>query len=166
MIQGVDVQLAAATDAAEIAAMSREYIEHGLPWSWQAGRVARAIADPQTNVAVVRSRESLIAFGIMSYLDDDAHLLLFAVRRVRQRHGVGSAVLLWLEAAARAAGAERIRVEARRDNIAARNFYNQHGYHELTIKQGMYSGLLDGIRMVKWLRGNAGVNDEQAPAKF
>jgi ribosomal protein S18 acetylase RimI-like enzyme len=152
MIDGVDVRLAVATDAAEIAAMSREYIEHGLPWSWQEARVARAIADPQNNVAVVRGRESLIAFGIMSYLDDDAHLLLFAVRRAHQRQGVGSAVLLWLEAAARVAGAERIRVEARRDNVAARTFYNQHGYHELAIKQGMYSGLLDGIRMAKWLR--------------
>ena len=78
--------------------------------------------------------------------------MLFAVRPERQRVGLGSALLQWLEASALVAGSTRIRVEARRDNVAARSFYNQHGYHELAIKAQMYSGMLDGIRMEKWLR--------------
>jgi len=88
----------------------------------------------------------------MEYLEEDAHLVLFAVQRTQQRHGVGSALLQWLEAAARVAGAQRIRVEARLDNASARIFYNEHGYHERTIDLAMYSGLLHGIRLEKWLR--------------
>ena len=155
MIADVAIRLATLHDAVDIAAMSRDYIEVGLPWRWRYERVAQAIADPETNVAVVGARSSIVAFGIMSYPDDDAHLLLFAVRRSSQRQGVGSAILLWLEAAARSAGAKRIRVEARRENVAARSFYNEHGYQERVLKKAMYSGIGDGVRLVKWLRADA-----------
>jgi ribosomal-protein-alanine N-acetyltransferase len=107
------------------------------------------------NVAVVRERQRLVAFGIMEYWEEDAHLVLFAVRPNLHRQGIGTAVLLWLEASAIAAGAKRIRVEARRDNVAARSFYNEHGYHELIIKSRIYSGQLDGIQLEKWLRTTA-----------
>jgi ribosomal protein S18 acetylase RimI-like enzyme len=149
------VSIAMESDAGAIARMSRDLIEHGLPWTWDAGRVIHAITAPNMNVAVVREQQKLIAFGIMEYWDDDAHLVLFAVRPASQRQGVGSAVLRWLEASAIVAGAKRVRVEARQDNGAARNFYNEHGYHELTIKPGMYSGQLDGIQLEKWFRTTA-----------
>ena len=152
MTPTISVAIASPADAADIAAMSRRLIEHGLPWTWRPERVVRAIASPVTNVAVVKGKAGLDAFGIMEYWDDDAHLVLFAVRPERQRSGMGSALLQWLEASALVAGSTRIRVEARRDNVAARSFYNEHGYHELAIKAQMYSGMLDGIRMEKWLR--------------
>lgn len=152
MITDVTVRLATPADAMDIAAMSRDYIEHGLPWRWRPDRVAASINNPDTNVAVVGERGALAAFGIMSYADADAHLLLFAVRSASQRTGVGSAVLLWLEAVARTAGAKRIQVDARKENEAARNFYSEHGYHERSIKKAMYSGIADGIRLEKVLR--------------
>jgi ribosomal-protein-alanine N-acetyltransferase len=152
MIADLAVRLATLADAADIAAMSRDYIEHDLPWSWTPDRVARAIKDPNTNAVVVGEQGAIVAFGIMSYADDDAHLLLFAVRPSSQRNGIGSAILLWLESVARAAGAKRIRVEARKGNAAARCFYNEHGYHERVLKKAMYGGVVDGVRMEKWLR--------------
>jgi ribosomal-protein-alanine N-acetyltransferase len=151
----VALRIATQADAPAIARLSRRLIEHGLPWRWQPERVLRAILDSETNVVVVGEPGAPAAFGIMTYLDTDAHLLLLAVDPPRQRQGVGSAVLAWLEAAARAAGTRRIRVEARRDNAPARNFYCEHGYHERTIAHAMYSGLLDGIRLEKWLRSDA-----------
>ena len=155
MIASVEVRLATLADATDIAAMSRDYIEHGLPWGWRYERVAKAINDPETNVAVVGREGALLAFGIMSYADDDAHLQLFAVRRASQRRGIGSAVLAWLESVARTAGARRIHVEARTDNSAARTFYGEHGYHERHIKEAMYSGTADGVCLEKWLRTDA-----------
>lgn len=146
------IRLASASDAFDIAKMSRHLIEHGLPWSWQPPRVARAIASPNTNVAVLREKDELVGFGIMEYWDEDAHLVLFAVRPERQRQGVGSRILAWLEASAAVAGSQRIRVEARRDNNAARHFYSEHGYHEVQLESRMYSGALDGIHLEKWLR--------------
>ena len=152
MIADIAIRLATPADAGEIAAISRDNIEQGLPWRWRHDRVARAIADRDTNVVVVGEPGALVAFGIMSYLEDDAHLLLFAVHRAQQRRGVGSALLQWLEDAARAAGASRVRVEARMDNEAARSFYNERGYHEGAIVRRMYSGMLDGVQLEKWLR--------------
>ena len=146
------IRLATPADAAAIAALSRAEIEHGLPWTWREPRVRRAIADPEVNVIAVGAPGAPAAFGLMYYADDDAHLLLFAVHRAQQRRGVGSAMLRWLEDAARAAGATRIRVEARMDNVAARSFYNEHGYQEGAIVRGMYSGRLDGVKLEKWLR--------------
>ncbi len=132
--------------------MSRRLIEHGLPWSWQPARVAQAIASSNTNVAVIGEPGELVGFGIMEYWDEDTHLVLFAVRPERQRQGIGSSLLAWLESSALAAGSQRIRVEARRDNVAGRNFYNEHGYHEVRLKSRMYSGTLDGVHLEKWLR--------------
>ena len=151
MTPALDVRIASPRDAGDIAAMSRVLIEHGLPWTWRPARVAQAVAATDTNVVVVREQEGLVAFGIMNCLDEDAHLVLFAVRRHSQRQGIGSALLAWLEASAFVAGAQRIRVEARRDNAGARSFYNEHGYHELVIKSRMYSGAVDGICLEKCL---------------
>jgi ribosomal-protein-alanine N-acetyltransferase len=151
MITDASVRLATSADAEAIAAMSRDHIEQGLGWSWNAARVQRSIRDPDSNVAVLREGGNILAFGIMKYREEVAHLLLFAVRRSHQRQGVGSLVLRWLESVARASGVTRIDVECRRDNSAARNFYGEHGYHEHVISRGYYGGVEDAVRMEKWL---------------
>ena len=155
MIADVTVRLATLSEAADIAAMSRDYIEKGLPWTWTEERVAHSIRDPETNVVVAGEKGAIIGFGIMFYTSEDAHLLLFAVRRAHQRRGVGSAILRWLEDVACAAGAKRIRVECTRENSAGRNFYCEHGYHELDIAKKMYRGLKDGVHLEKWFRDDA-----------
>lgn len=149
--QTLTVRLATRDDAASIAAMSRDEIERGLPWSWTEGRVARAIANPETNVVVIGPVGALSGFGIMSYTGDEAHLLLFAVAAAHRRRGVGSAMLEWLERVAREAGVRRIRVECRRSNDAARNFYGELGYHESAIVRRYYRGLDDAITLEKHL---------------
>src|SRR4051812_44160989 len=67
-----EIRLAAPDDAHAIAAMSRDYIEVGLPWGWRAERIARAIRDPETNVAVVGPPGAVTGFGIMTYRAEDA----------------------------------------------------------------------------------------------
>lgn len=146
------IRLADPHDASTIARMSRDLIEPGLPWTWRPDRVLRSIRATEVNVAVVGEGVDLAGFGIMEYLEDDAYLALFAVREASRRLGIGSALLRWLQASAAAAGARRIRLDTRRDNIAARSFYNEHGYHELEIRRGRYGGSVDGIRLEKWLR--------------
>lgn len=151
MLSNLAIRLATPADAFAIAALSRAEIERGLPWSWREPRVRRAIADPDINAIVLGPPGALAAFGLMYFADDDAHLLLFAVHPTQRRRGVGTALLHWLEACARAAGARRIRVEARMDNVAARSFYNEHGYQEGKVVPAMYSDRLDGVKLEKWL---------------
>ena len=149
------VQLAIEAHASQIAGMSRDYIEHGLGWGWTRRRVINMIRDPETNVGVVVERGVVVGFGIMNYLERHAHLALLAVRPGSRRQGVASAILLWLEAVADVAGAERILVECRRSNAPARTFYLEHGFHERSIETAMYRGLEDGIHLEKWLHARA-----------
>lgn len=145
------VRLATGADVHDIAMMSRDEVEQGLAWRWTSERVRRHLRDGSTNVAVSRGPDGLLrGFGIMSYADDDAHLLLFAVDPRWRRRGVGAALLGWLEEVARTAGLRRVLLECRRDNEAARQFYGALGYQERVIVHRMY-GVEDGIRLEKWL---------------
>jgi ribosomal-protein-alanine N-acetyltransferase len=153
MISDYPVRLALPSDAADIAEMSRDFIEYGLGWGWTQGRVLRNIHDKATNVAVIRETDQLFGFGIMKYGDESAHLFLLAVHFLRRRRGVGTALVSWLEASARTAGIERIRVEARASNTAARAFYQHHGYKEIEKVREYYRGAEDAVRFEKRLRG-------------
>jgi ribosomal-protein-alanine N-acetyltransferase len=149
------VRLATRADAAKIAELSRDEIERGVGWSWTQGRVLAAIRNPDTNVAVLAEPGAIHAFGIMAYRDESAHLLLFAVSPARRRQGLGTRVLQWLEQVALEAGIRRITLECRRDNSPARNFYAEHGYHEMEIDRGYYGRgvgrTIDAIRLEKQL---------------
>lgn len=152
MISAHTIRLARFSDASAIARMSRDYIEHGLGWGWTATRVLRSIRDRATNVAVIHQGGNLLAFGIMRYDEQTAHLLLLAVEPARRRRGMAAALLAWLEAVARTAGIERIRVETRADNLPALAFYRGRGYVQIERIPGYYRGVEDAARLEKDLR--------------
>lgn len=129
--------------------MSRAFIEHGLGWKWDARRVVSSIAQRDTNVAVAVIGKEIAGFGIMRYLDSDAHLMLFAVRPNCRRKGVGSALLRWLETTAMTAGVELIWLEARANNAEALAFYRACGYRLLDTMHRYYSGVEDAVRIGK-----------------
>jgi len=148
MIDAGEIRLALPQDAARIAAISRDYIEMGLGWGWTPARVARSIRDRATNVVIAEYGADLAGFGIMQYLDDDAHLLLFAVRPEYRLRGIGSQLLAWLESTAATAGIELIFLEARASNAAARAFYAARGYRELVLLPRYYRSE-DAVRIGK-----------------
>ena len=152
MIDNVEIQLARTADAEAIARLSKEAIEHGLPWRWTPARVLQSIRDRETNVVVARDGGTLAGFGIMKYREDDAHLFLLAVDPARRRRGLGSALLAWLESSASIAGIGFIRVETRGENLVARSFYDRLGYRETGLIKGYYQGAEDAVCLEKRLR--------------
>jgi ribosomal-protein-alanine N-acetyltransferase len=120
MITECRITLATSADARDIARLSREAIEVGLVWSWTPRRVLASVGDAATNVIVARRGAGLLGFAIMSYGDDEAHLLLLAVQAAERRGGIGSALLRWLEATAAVAGMRRLHLETRRRSSVAR----------------------------------------------
>ncbi len=146
-----NLRLAAISDAIQIASMSRELIEQGLPWRWKSARVLKAMNDPNINVVVAAEQDLVFGFGMMEYKDESAHLILFAVHPSVQRLGLGSQMLQWLEAVAVNAGIRKISLEAKANNHPARVFYLKHDYVVFEQIPGMYLGLEDGVRLVKLL---------------
>jgi ribosomal-protein-alanine N-acetyltransferase len=149
MIDACEIRLARPGDAERIAEMSRDFIEHGLGWGWHPARVARRIRHPATNVVVGECGSDIVGFGVMEYLDVEAHLLLFGVEPIYRNRGIGTSLLSWLETTAATAGIELIFLEARVSNTAARAFYKARGYRELAIVRGYYSGREDAVRIGK-----------------
>ena len=149
MISNLTLRLATRTDAPGIARLSRDRIEQGLGWSWTTPRVLRSVLDAQTNVVVAHDAASMLGFGIMKYGDDEAHLLLLAVRPESSRLGVGSALVAWLERSALTAGIGQVYLEARISNAAARAFYARLGYHEVQTLPGYYAGREACVRLAR-----------------
>ena len=155
LIQQYEVVPARIGDAQQIATMSKRLVEAGLGWRWGPQRIVASIRNPERNVAVVRHGNRVIGFGIMEYGFESAHLLLFAVRPDCRRQKIGSRLLRWLEETALIAGVAAIYLEARQNNPMARRFYEAHGYRQIEIVPGYYSGRESAVRMVRRLRSRA-----------
>lgn len=148
----IEVRLAREADARPIAVMSRDLIETGLGWSYPPHRVAALVSDRNTVSLVARSGEALAGFGIMSFGEEHAHLVLLAVRPAHRRRGVARRVLEWLLESAVTAGIVSVHVELRAHNRDAYAFYGALGFAETLRLAGYYRGRETAIRMLRLLR--------------
>ena len=143
--------LARASDAREIAEMSRDLIEQGLTWSWTPARVQHFISGAESSVIVARRERRIAAFAIMHFGDEVAHLNLLAVAPEHRRQGLGRQLMEWLTATAIEAGVFRINLELRTNNEQARTFYESLGFDQLGVVQGYYQGRESALRMSRHL---------------
>ena len=143
------IELATARDAAMIAMLSRDLIESGLGWSWQAPRVLRAIRNSETAVIKAIEEDEIVGFAIMRFDQEEAHLDLLAVRPDCRRQGVATALLRWLEKSALTAGVSIIRLELREGNRGAQRFYERRGYSAVRVARGYYQGRESALQMAR-----------------
>ena len=148
----ITLRPATPADAAEIAQFSRDLIETGLGWTWTRARVERNIRSSATVAIVACEGGRLVAFAIMYFGDEHAHLNLLAVRPDRQRAGIGRHLVGWLEESALVAGIGTIRLELRATNRAARRFYEHLGFSEIARVAAYYAGVEDAVRMSREIR--------------
>ena len=146
--------LARASDAREIAEMSRDLIEQGLTWSWTPARVQHFISGPESSVVVARRERRIAAFAVMHFGDEVAHLNLLAVTPEHRRQGLGRRLMDWLTTTAIEAGVFRINLELRANNTPARIFYEVLGFDQLGMVQGYYQGREAALRMSRRLAKN------------
>ena len=143
------IELATLSDAAELAAMSRDLVETGLGWSWTPSRVIRNIRSPDNIVLVANNRQGIDGFAIMYFGREEARLNLLAVRPDCRRAGVGRRLIQWLEASALVAGISVVYLELRADNKGARAFYEKLGYRRVGHLPGYYCGRESALRMAR-----------------
>jgi len=139
-------------DSHAIALMSRDHIEHGLGWRYDAARIQRALARRDVSALAACDRGSLVGFAIMEFGDPRAHLMLMAVRPTHRRRGIGRRMLEWLVDSALTAGIESLHLELRAANDAARRFYRALGFGETILVPRYYDGAEAALRMVRVLR--------------
>jgi len=147
------LRAAHSSEAGTIASISRLQVEHGLNWRWTPARVRQQILDKETMVLVASVGGVIEGFAIMKFQDDDAHLFLLAVQPKARRGGIGRALVEWLEKSCRTAGIQRIRLEVRASNLAARQFYERLGFRFVSQVAGYYDSREAAVVMVKTLTG-------------
>jgi ribosomal-protein-alanine N-acetyltransferase len=172
--RAITIRLAEPRDAQAVALMSRDFIESGLGWKYDAPRVLKAIRDRETltivaseggkpapgmtgTAAAAAVRDALAGFAIMELGEERAHLVLLAVRPSHRRLGIGQRMLEWLLETARVAGMASVHLELRAGNDAARRFYRAMGFYETVLVPGYYRGVEGGrkegaLRMLRVLR--------------
>jgi ribosomal protein S18 acetylase RimI-like enzyme len=172
--RAITIRLAEPRDAQSVALMSRDFIESGLGWKYDAPRVLKAIRDRETltivaaeggrpapgvtgTAAAVAARDALAGFAIMELGEERTHLVLLAVRPSHRRLGIGQRMLEWLLESARVAGMASVHLELRAGNDAARRFYRAMGFYETVLVPGYYRGVEGGrkegaLRMLRVLR--------------
>ena len=150
--QAINIRLAEPHDAQAIALMSRDLVEAGLGWKYDAARVRRAMRDRDTLTLVAEERGGIAGFTIMEFGDERAHLVLLAVRPLKRRAGIGRRLLDWLTESAHTAGIESVHLELRAGNEAARGFYRAMGFSETVTVPGYYRGREAALRMLRVLR--------------
>ncbi len=139
-------------DAEKIAMMSRDLIETGLGWSWGPDRVSRSLRNKDTMTVIACDRDRIVAFAIMYFGEEHAHLNLLAVRPSHQRLGIGRRLVEWMVESAFSAGIATIHLELRASNYTARSFYRTLGFAESAYIPGYYRGREMALRMMRVLR--------------
>ena len=144
------IRIATQDEARPIALMSRCLIEVGLRgWSWDPARVARAIRQRDTCVAIAESNHQIVGFTIAEFGDTRVHVSLLAVTPAYQRAGIGRSLVQWLEQSALTAGISEMQLELRANNPGAKFFYQTLGFDLVRAVPGYYCGEETALRMRK-----------------
>jgi ribosomal protein S18 acetylase RimI-like enzyme len=148
----ITIRLAEPRDSRGIALMSRDLIESGLGWRYDAPRIARGIADRDGVALVACDGGLIVGFAMMQFGDERAHLALLAVRPLYRRRAVARRLVEWLIESAQTAGIATIHLELRAGNDAAKRFYRVLGFSETVLVPGYYLGKEPALRMLRVLR--------------
>jgi [ribosomal protein S18]-alanine N-acetyltransferase len=80
----------------------------------------------------------IVGYGGLSLADREAWVQNIAVRRDRQRHGIGRRLLEALLAEAAARGAPTVLLEVAVDNGPAQRLYAEYGFETVGVRRGYY----------------------------
>jgi len=133
--------------------------------AWPFGLVAQGVAGevPTTHWWVAEIDGVLAGHAVVSVVAEIAELQRISVDATHRRAGVASALLAAVERLAVEQGAERVLLEVREDNAAARSFYVARGYSTLDRRPRYYADGATAEIMVKDLSAAA---PAQLPAQI
>ncbi|HET9427316.1 MAG TPA: GNAT family N-acetyltransferase [Allosphingosinicella sp.] len=120
--------------------------------SWTAAQCAGLLPMPGVWLTLAWIGHEVAGFALSRAIAGEAELLLLAVRRRDQCHGVGKTLLGAFMNAARSRGASRLHLEVREGNHAV-TLYEQAGFSLVGRRRHYYSGrdgqLHDALTMAR-----------------
>lgn len=121
---------------------------------WSQGLVEEGVAGriPTTSYFVAEQDSVFAGHAAVSVVQDVAELQRIATVTTARRTGVASALLAAVEAHAAAGAAERLLLEVRDDNVAARAFYAGAGFVELAVRPRYYRDGTDAVVLERFVR--------------
>jgi ribosomal-protein-alanine N-acetyltransferase len=132
----INVQLADESCLDEIMAIeTRAYI---IPWSRQ--QFLDCLTAGYKLYIVRDDSESIIGYWVIQLILDELHLLNICVAPDKQGQGLGSLFLTQIISQGSEAGCNRLLLEVRRDNKAARRLYQNKDFERIGIRKGYYPG--------------------------
>ena len=120
---------------------------HAHPWT--RGNFADSLSAGY-HCWVIEQGRNIVGYGVMMVAADEAHLLNLSVAAASQRRGLGAELTRFFVKLARDYGAEKIFLEVRPSNAAARALYARSGFTEVGLRRDYYpahSGREDAVIM-------------------
>ena len=122
-----------AADLDRIAAI--ECVLHPSPWT--RGNFADSMAAGY-HCWIAEREGHIAAYAIVAIGAGEAHLLNLTVAPEWQRRGIGAELTAFVSKLARDYGADKIFLEVRPSNAAARALYARAGFSEIGLRRGYY----------------------------
>lgn len=113
-------------------------IENAIyPFPWTSGNFSDSLAS-RYSARVCLQNGVLVGYAVMMLGVEEADLLNISIAADRQRTGLGSELLEYLFAIAKAAGAKRMVLEVRPSNVSGCGLYRRFGFAEIGRRRGYY----------------------------
>lgn len=106
---------------------------------WSDNLFAREFEHQFSHLYGVRVAGEFVAFIVCHLLFDELHILNLGVLPEFRRRGYARKLITQAIERARCDGVERVTLEVRRSNNAARRLYERLGFQEIALRSGYYS---------------------------
>ncbi|MES2354257.1 MAG: ribosomal protein S18-alanine N-acetyltransferase [Pseudomonadota bacterium] len=84
----------------------------------------------------------VVGYCVMMVAVGEAHILNISIASAWQRQGLGEALLCYLMTLARERHCDRMLLEVRPSNVAARELYEKKGFVQIGTRKGYYPALI------------------------
>lgn len=109
-----------------------------FPNPWSAGTFHRLLSNPSVEMWVAEEGGTLLGYGVLWCVLDQAELANLAVGAAARGRGVGGRILDHLLSVALARRIRSVYLEVRPSNAAARHLYTGRGFQEVGLRPDYY----------------------------
>ncbi len=107
------------------------------PHPWTRGNFSDSL-DAGYHCWIAECGGDIIGYSVIMIAAGEAHLLNLSITEGWQRRGLGSELLRFIIKLARDYAADKIYLEVRPSNVAARALYGSAGFSEIATRRGYY----------------------------